>query len=37
MDENKSIIVLHEQQFAKVINIIQLHQSKASRLWRVKR
>ena len=32
MDENKSIIVLHEKQFDEVISIIQLHQSKASRM-----
>ncbi len=32
MDENKNIIVLHEQQFAEIVNIIQQHQSKASRL-----
>ena len=32
MDENKSIIVLHEKQFDEVISTIQLHQSKASRM-----
>ena len=32
MDENKSIIVLHEKQFDEVISIIQLHRSKASRM-----
>ncbi|HJD76456.1 MAG TPA: hypothetical protein K8W04_10430 [Bacteroides reticulotermitis] len=32
MDENQNIIVLHEQQFAEIVNVIQQQQSKASRL-----
>lgn len=32
MDENQNSIVLHEQQFAEIVNIIQQQHSKASRL-----
>lgn len=33
MDENKSIIVLHEKQFDEVISIIQLHKAKPLVWW----